>query len=150
MLEKDKLTASEKATLLSRPLEETNKLIDELDLRLIKAKLCALSKSKDRGFNWPESDADMVIRAYRGYLKIVAKSHYQDFKEGRQREMVSIQSPDKDVAAFVVDIVWHTHILFTRKYLADCRAIFGYYLHHTPTISLEQEVTVADSESVEV
>lgn len=34
----------------------------------------------------------------------------------------------------VVDIFWHTHILFTRKYFKDCEAIFGQYLHHEPVL----------------
>ncbi|MBX9906949.1 glycine-rich domain-containing protein-like [Patescibacteria group bacterium] len=31
-----------------------------------------------------------------------------------------------------VDEVWHTHILHTQQYHADCAAYFGYYLHHVP------------------
>ena len=31
-----------------------------------------------------------------------------------------------------VDIVWHNHILFTKKYHQDCEKIFGKYLHHSP------------------
>ena len=31
-----------------------------------------------------------------------------------------------------VDVVWHRHILNTRRYMADCEASFGYYFHHTP------------------
>lgn len=32
----------------------------------------------------------------------------------------------------IVDHVWHTHITFTRQYMADCDLLFGVYLHHTP------------------
>ncbi len=31
-----------------------------------------------------------------------------------------------------MDIVWHFHILDTRKYAADCESLFGYFLHHRP------------------
>lgn len=31
-----------------------------------------------------------------------------------------------------VDMIWHAHILFTRKYANDCDRMFGYFLHHTP------------------
>lgn len=34
---------------------------------------------------------------------------------------------DKDL-----DVVWHTHILFTRKYEVDCKNFFGYFFHHHP------------------
>jgi len=29
-----------------------------------------------------------------------------------------------------IDEVWHQHILGTRKYAADCDAVFGHFLHH--------------------
>lgn len=32
----------------------------------------------------------------------------------------------------LIDLVWHYHILDTRKYAEDCERIFGYYLHHDP------------------
>lgn len=32
----------------------------------------------------------------------------------------------------LADKVWHTHILDTRKYAADCEALFGQFMHHTP------------------
>lgn len=133
----NKLTSQQ--GISSRPLEETYQLIDQLDLRIIKAKLCASSGGRDRGFNWPKDEADLAVQAYRGFLKILAKSHYDDKKCGAERRMVMIQSPDKNTPTPVVDIVWHTHILFTRKYMADCKNIFGYYLHHLPTVTLNDE-----------
>jgi hypothetical protein len=30
----------------------------------------------------------------------------------------------------LADIFWHEHILQTRKYHADCKKLFGKYLHH--------------------
>ena len=35
--------------------------------------------------------------------------------------------PSKDI-----DIFWHTHILDTQKYMADCETLFGKYFHHFP------------------
>ncbi len=32
----------------------------------------------------------------------------------------------------LIDEVWHTHILDTAKYLADCLRVAGYYIHHNP------------------
>src|SRR3954447_18706355 len=31
-----------------------------------------------------------------------------------------------------LDDFWHTHILDTRAYAADCQRVFGYFLHHDP------------------
>jgi hypothetical protein len=31
-----------------------------------------------------------------------------------------------------VDEVWHAHILFARKYAADCEALCGCFIHHQP------------------
>lgn len=36
------------------------------------------------------------------------------------------------VPSELIDLVWHYHILDTRKYVEDCERIFGYYLHHDP------------------
>jgi hypothetical protein len=44
----------------------------------------------------------------------------------------------------LADEVWHTHIMFTRQYFADCESLFGEYLHHTPTddsVTSEQNYT---------
>jgi hypothetical protein len=34
-----------------------------------------------------------------------------------------------------VDLVWHTHILFTKDYVKMGQEIFGFYFHHEPTVS---------------
>lgn len=31
-----------------------------------------------------------------------------------------------------VDVIWHAHILHTKRYADDCQAYFGHFLHHTP------------------
>lgn len=36
-----------------------------------------------------------------------------------------------------IDQVWHTHILFTRDYIAFCDKVFGEYAHHVPHLGLE-------------
>ena len=40
----------------------------------------------------------------------------------------------------LADKVWHCHILDTRKYAADCEAIFGKLLHHTPHLEATAEL----------
>jgi hypothetical protein len=36
-----------------------------------------------------------------------------------------------------VDEYWHQHILDTRKYVADCETVFGYFLHHYPYFGID-------------
>merc|ERR1712083_278747 len=36
-------------------------------------------------------------------------------------------SPSKDV-----DMVWHEHIADTENYAADCKRMFGHFVHHRP------------------
>jgi len=40
-----------------------------------------------------------------------------------------------------VDEVWHAHILFTRKYQADCQRLCGYFVHHEPTLETDDPKT---------
>jgi len=77
-------------------------------------------------------DADTLILAedlYRKFLTL--KSRY---------------AGETIVPPRLVDLVWHTHITFTRQYMADCELLFGEYLHHTPmdddTTALYQNGTV--------
>jgi hypothetical protein len=39
----------------------------------------------------------------------------------------------------LIDEVWHDHILHTKKYLEDCKRVFGKYIHHSPSESDEGE-----------
>lgn len=36
-----------------------------------------------------------------------------------------------------IDDVWHLHVLDTSRYMKDCEAIFGEYLHHTPVLPFD-------------
>lgn len=36
------------------------------------------------------------------------------------------------IPSYLVDQIWHQHILDTRAYTKDCIDIFGYYVHHDP------------------
>lgn len=64
---------------------------------------------------WPEERIQRAERDYRDFLAC-----------GKANPRVQI-SPYGDV-----DTVWHTHIVYTRQYHADCQAYFGYYFHHEP------------------
>ncbi|MCS6978027.1 MAG: glycine-rich domain-containing protein-like [Gemmatales bacterium] len=43
------------------------------------------------------------------------------------------------VPSALIDLVWHYHILDTRKYAEDCNRIFGYFLHHDPYFGIDEE-----------
>jgi hypothetical protein len=96
-------------------LEQTISAIAALDLTPIKFK----ATRQDDGYGWTPEHADRMALAYKRYLTLHAK--YPELT----------LAPDQDVDRF-----WHLHILDTRKYAADCEAVFGYFLHHFPYLGL--------------
>jgi hypothetical protein len=97
------------------------KEIDGLDLSEIKCKLTM--PNEKGGFEWPEKETDEALLEYKTFLKSVIPHLKGEIKGERP-------SPN-----MIADIVWHTHILFTKKYHADCERIFGHYLHHQPIVN---------------
>jgi hypothetical protein len=89
--------------------------IEGLDLGPIKFKLM----DPEEGEGWTREFVEHMETQYKRYLTLVAKY---------PRETIA---PAKDVDRF-----WHAHILDTRKYAADCRRVFGFYLHHFPYFGL--------------
>ena len=82
--------------------------IENLDLEPIKFKLVM-----EKG--WTEEEANEIERQYKGYLHLSKKYPMAPLVPSEQ-----------------IDEMWHTHILDTHKYMEDCDAVFGYYLHHFP------------------
>jgi len=82
-----------------------------LDLEPIKVSLT----QRKEGAGWPLDKAELLEVWYRRFLYLV--------KLYPEKAVV----PSKDV-----DIFWHTHILDTQKYMADCETLFGKYFHHFP------------------
>lgn len=41
--------------------------------------------------------------------------------------------------ARVIDLMWHTFLLFTKDYAAYCRDHFGFFVHHQPRLRAEKE-----------
>ncbi|MET0334549.1 MAG: hypothetical protein ABW190_09790 [Rhizobacter sp.] len=99
-------------------LEQTISAIAALDLTPIKFK----ATRQEDGYGWTPEQADRMEIAYKQYLTLHAK--YPELT----------LAPDQDVDRF-----WHLHILDTRKYAADCEAVFGYFLHHYPYLGLRGE-----------
>jgi hypothetical protein len=71
---------------------------------------------------WTVEEAADGVKEYKRFLILIAK--YGD----------TVARQGMGVAPFsdAVDEVWHTHILDTQKYIEDCNAIFGSYIHHYP------------------
>lgn len=101
--------------LTNKPFEQIAAAIHALDLTSVKRRLM----DPELGEGWTPEYADSVEVAYKTYLTMVAK--YQDHAEDI-------------LLAKDVDEFWHTHILQTMKYAADCQATFGTFLHHDPHV----------------
>lgn len=74
----------------------------------------SLAQTEDRP-GWPIKKIILIEKWYRRFLFLIYK--YPD------KTIV----PTKDI-----DMFWHYHILDTHKYISDCQAVFGEYLHHFP------------------
>jgi len=99
--------------------------VDSLDTSQILERLCFPAPS---GAGWSVQRAEFAVEEYRRFLKLNAK----------YREL-------RIVPSLLVDEVWHTHILDTRKYAVDCQRIFGYFLHHFPYFGLRGDAAVRDA-----
>jgi hypothetical protein len=71
-------------------------------------------------------DEERVARALQDYKQFLALMHWNP-------EAFLVPSDD-------IDDVWHTHVLNTARYQADCETIFGCFQHHTPTFDASEEV----------
>ena len=90
-------------------------VLDRMDLEPVKFKLI-----KEEG--WDLSLADQVEEEYKGYL------------------WLHVMFPEiTHVPTHHIDEMWHTHILDTQKYMKDCDALFGFFLHHYPYLGLQDE-----------
>lgn len=94
--------------VLAAALKRKAGLIQALDLSKIMKKVA-------EKLGWTAERAVSAERRYRQFL-------YMGLKYPGA-PMV----PDKDI-----DEVWHAHILDTKRYVADCEAIFGRFIHHVP------------------
>lgn len=99
--------------------------IDELDLTMVKMKLC-LPVEKE-GKSWTQEEAETTELWYKRFLKL------------------HLLYPTKSIVPTkMIDEMWHAHLLDTRAYIADSHAIFGEYLHHFPYFGLRGEDDAKD------
>lgn len=101
---------------MSSEMKRQLHLIANLDLEPIAYKLVHPEPGVE-GLSVDE--ADRRIALYRQYLSLIVMYPGKSIV------------PSKDI-----DDAWHTHILDTGKYAADCDAIFGFFLHHFPYLGL--------------
>ena len=92
-------------------IEHAMARVAELDFTMLKRKL-ALQKG------WSDEFIAEVEQFYRQFLTL------------------KLVYPNKKIAPTpTIDEFWHAHILDTHAYMADCKALFGRYLHHYPYAS---------------
>ncbi len=95
-----------------------NRFNEPLDLESIKFSLAM----REEGPGWSLEKIETLEFWYRRFLFLV---HLYP-----EKSIV----PTKDI-----DVFWHTHILDTKKYMADCETLFGGYFHHFPYFGLRGE-----------
>ena len=85
--------------------------INEESLGLIR---CKMNDSSELGLDGEE--VEMSIEEYRRFL------------------ILKMENPGVKLApTSLMDKAWHMHILDTRRYAEDCKAMFGRFLHHHPS-----------------
>ena len=80
-------------------------------------------KLKKQNPTWDQSRLTASVEEYRKWLYLCKIKKRSDGILG-----MAATPGSRDV-----DEVWHTHILFTRKYAEDCDKLFGHFLHHQPS-----------------
>lgn len=98
--------------------------IANLDFTMVKRKLM----DADAGEGWSQAYCDRVCEEYKRFLAL--KREAPEFTQ--------------IVPSSSIDTFWHYHILDTRKYAADCHAVFGFFLHHYPYYGMRGGDDVGD------
>jgi hypothetical protein len=101
--------------------------IESLDLSYLGQKLLdddAFEAQRRNGEQlWDEARVTRALHEYKQFLALM-----QWYSE-------AALTPSEDI-----DDVWHTHVLDTARYQADCETIFGCFQHHSPTSGTSEEV----------
>lgn len=88
--------------------------IDGYDLNHLKWKI----KKNERELNGLELNQENIELAFREYKRYLS---------------LKLENPGKPLGpTAMMDLVWHYHILDTKRYIQFCENVFGKYLHHTP------------------
>lgn len=113
-------------TALEAAVRTLPESIANLDLSDLVWKLLDDDEAEARRRNgerlWDEARAERAVSDYRQFLALMYW-HPEAFLV-----------PSEDI-----DAVWHTHVLHTARYQADCETIFGRFQHHAPTFGTAAE-----------
>ncbi|MFZ2619624.1 MAG: hypothetical protein WAX89_02015 [Alphaproteobacteria bacterium] len=82
------------------------------------------------------TDAD-IAKAEDLYRKFLQLAHHY---RGKQRL----------VPPALADVIWDAHVTDTKKYMADCYAVFGDMFHHDPSFYQTPEYTPAKRRTVDL
>jgi hypothetical protein len=80
--------------------------------------LDAVREKATKRHGWDEGKAKALENEYRDFLILLAENDGKTI------------SPWRDD----LDLLWHEHILDTRRYAQDCKWIFGHFIQHDPHI----------------
>ncbi|MDP3793516.1 MAG: hypothetical protein Q8R07_02060 [Candidatus Uhrbacteria bacterium] len=106
----------------THPTEEIEAALARLDLEPIIFKLT----HSGEGHGWTREKAERIAPIYKRFL------------------FLTVTAGEPIVPTLDIDDFWHAHILDTRKYMADCDKIFGFYLHHFPYFGLRGDIDAAN------
>lgn len=114
-------------------LENSKLAIKELDFTDLIEKMCQPSKFAIA--LWEKEAAVRAVGLYKNWLWLIRKFSEQYFPLPPSLE---------------IDEIWHRHIFETHRYVWDCKAIFGLFLHHNPYPYKENIDTAADFENTKL
>lgn len=92
--------------------------LEALDLEPIAQRLM----HPEDGQGWSREQVERAIARYKMFLNLVYLYPNSGIVPTRE-----------------IDVVWHYHILDTRKYACDCEWLFGYFVHHNPNLDSRSE-----------
>lgn len=93
--------------------------------------------------------ASDVVREYRKFLHLLRR-HGSSARIVPSKDVDEVRRVNAMSGIHTFWQIWHAHILFTRKYQADCERIFGYYMHHAPSDEGEESRTKDQQDYQEV
>lgn len=95
---------------IKAPVQAALNIMEKWDFSLTKRKLQETENS-----NWSDERVYKAVEDYKKYLAVT-------------KALDGVQLvPNADI-----DEVWHYHIMDTRRYVEDCKILFGGFLHHYP------------------
>ncbi len=79
------------------------------------------------------SDSREIFTEMKRWLWICAKRQIQI----EQKQVESFRLPLFN-EAYIIDMMWHSFLLFTKDYQDFCKSHFGFFIHHNPRPHIER------------